>query len=88
MQAASNQLAPSGRVTGFPGFFDRAVTRLSAWRNSREYALELGVDEEALERYATGAISMYERSEIEPILVKCQWAMNYVARLAKAQRSA
>jgi hypothetical protein len=55
-------------------------------RGTRECALDLGVDEMALLRYASGAVSTYERQEIQNVLVRNEWAMNYVVRAVKDRR--
>ena len=88
MQAAANQPAPVGRGTSFPKLISQAIQGAETQRNSRDYALDHGVDKEALKRYATGAISVYERREIDAIVAKCRWAMDHVVSLVKARRPA
>jgi hypothetical protein len=52
----------------------------------RDYALDHGVDEKALEEYVSGACVLYRRKEIEAVLSRCDWAMKKVVEIIKAQR--
>jgi len=62
-------------------------SRLPEPRHTRTYALDFGIDEAALLRYTSGAVSTYERSEIEHIVARCNWALKQVVRSVKRRRS-
>lgn len=69
----------------FPEFLEEALSRGSPVRH-KQYSLDHGVDETALIRYANGAVSTYERSEVEAVLTKCDWARDFVVNLVKNKR--
>lgn len=71
----------------FGGMISKGWHKLAINRASRDYALDHGIDEQALEAYASGACSLYERKSIERLVCKCQWAMDYVTDLIKSRRS-
>lgn len=71
----------------FPALLEEAMRRVSSARSRRQYSLDHGVDETALIRYANGAVSTYERQEIQGVLSKCDWARNYVVNLVKNRRA-
>jgi hypothetical protein len=62
------------------------AARGSRFSDSRAYARDLGLDEPALLRYASGAVSMYERQEIEQLVLRCEWARDFVIDHMKRQR--
>ncbi len=68
----------------FPAFVDWLFSGGS--RSDRTYALDNGVDETALIRYANGAASAYERSEIQNIISRCRWAQQFVVDYVKQKR--
>jgi hypothetical protein len=70
----------------FPALLEEAMRQSSSARSRRQYSLDHGIDETALIRYANGAVSTYERREIEGVLTKCDWARNYVVDLVKNRR--
>ena len=75
--------------TTSPGSFESLVDTAMRGRrpqSERHYALDHGVDEPALSRYASGAVSVYERYEIECVIAKCVWARNYVVDLVRDSR--
>lgn len=55
-------------------------------RNTKQYALDLGVTEELLDRYVDGEIDEHERHSIQSVLCCCRWAMRYVTTMVKARR--
>lgn len=69
----------------FPELLTQAM-RGPGGRSSRQYALDHGVDEAALARYASGAVTVYERAEIQNVLTVNDWAMNFVVDLVKSRR--
>jgi hypothetical protein len=74
--------APAG--TTFEGLLTSA-TRHDA-RNSKNYALDHGVDETVLVRYANGAVSTYEHREIQSVIARCKWARDFVVDQVKRKR--
>lgn len=76
---------PSAHSLTFPEFLDYMMK--GGTRGTRDYALDHGVDETALARYASGAVSTYERQEIQNVLARCDWAREYVVNLVKRKRS-
>ena len=77
---------PEPETTSFPAFLTEVMQRGQSVRSQKHYALDHGVDEAALSRYASGAVSVYERQEIQNVLIRCDWARNYVIDLVKNQR--
>ena len=69
----------------FPELLTEAM-RGPRFRSSRQHALDHGVDEMALTRYAGGAVSASERAEIQNVLTSCDWAMKFVIDLVKSRR--
>ena len=72
--------------TEFVNLIDSLLPEVIRLRGSRDYALNRGVDEKALERYATGACSLYEREEIESVIAKNKWSRDYVVQYVKSRR--
>ena len=64
---------PAPKALDFTAF----LTEAFAARGSRTHATDYGVNETALLRYTSGAVSMYERKEIEGIIARNDWARNY-----------
>lgn len=72
--------------TGFVNLIGDILPEVAKFRGSRDYALDRGVDEKALERYATGACSLYEREEIESVIARNKWSLDYVVQYVKSRR--
>ncbi len=91
--SAGSPAAPHRPITqakdlgSFANLVAEAWPKLAEARNSRDYALDCGIDEQALEAYASGACSLYERKAVERLISKCQWAMTYLTDLVKSRRS-
>lgn len=83
---ALNTTSAGAEAPAFECFLGELLLNTKNWQIDRDYSLDLGVDEKALERYASGACSLYEREEIHQVLSKSKWAMNYVTNLVKSQR--
>ena len=80
MVAASPSCAPA--LT-----FEILVSQANRTRGTtRGHALDLGLDEQALARYVSGACSAYERTEIERSLLQCNWAMERVVEMMRSRR--
>ena len=77
--------APTTMPTRFEELVDTA-TRGRDYRQTRSFALDHGFDETALVQYATGAVAMYERKEIEAMITKCEWARRFVVEHIKKKR--
>lgn len=73
--------SPTTATMTFPEFMDYLAR--GGQRGTKGYALDRGVDEEALARYVRGAVSVYERVELQEIIVNCEWASAYVVHLMK-----
>jgi hypothetical protein len=84
LTATPSSPAKPGR-TAFENLVTDAMRGASQLRQ-RDYALDHGVDEQALVGYATGALSVYERKEIEQIIIRCEWARKFVVDHIKEQR--
>ncbi|MHC4180280.1 MAG: hypothetical protein ACYSWU_22475 [Planctomycetota bacterium] len=76
---------PASHSLTFPEFLDYLMK--GATRGTRSYALDHGVDEPALIRYANGAVTVYEREEIQDVLSRCAWARDYVVNYVKWKRT-
>jgi len=50
------------------------------------FALDHGVDHEALIRYANGAVSVYERAQINYVLARCERSRRTVVDLVRERR--
>jgi hypothetical protein len=75
----------SGTTTvSFPEFLDHLMK--GGTRGTRSYALDHGVDEAALARYTSGAVTVYERQEITNVISRNEWARSYVVNLVKQRR--
>jgi hypothetical protein len=83
MLSISPAASPSMSPEAFETFLATAVRQP---RTTRTYALDHGVDEPALLRYASGAVNMYERKEIEHVLIRCEWAQKFVVDHIKSTR--
>lgn len=75
-----SQLPP--KVDSFPELLNLVMTA----RDTRDHALELGVDETALIRYADGAVCDGEHRIITGVLAKNRWALSFVADRIKQRR--
>jgi len=78
--------APANPGRSFETLLSKAARRRQHVRSTRSYALDHGFDEQALVRYASGACGMYERSEIEALIGRCEWARQFVVKWIKQQR--
>lgn len=58
---------------------DTLLTEWANYRLSGEYAADIGLDSQALVRYATGACSVSERQMMESIISRCRWAQQFIA---------
>lgn len=79
-------LTATPETPSFPALLMEAAKFGTSVRSRKQYALDHGVDETALIRYANGAVSVYERREIESVLSRCDWARNFVVDLVKNRR--
>lgn len=77
---------PAMTSMSFPAFLEEAMLRGRSVRSQKTHALDLGVDEAALIRYANGAVSAYERTEIEHVIANCDWARKIVVNQVKNKR--
>jgi hypothetical protein len=77
---------PATTTMSFPAFVEEAMSRGRSVRSQKEHALDLGVDEAALIRYANGAVSAYERTEIQNVIANCDWAREIVINQVKNKR--
>jgi hypothetical protein len=66
--------------------FEALLTASLGVCETRDYALDLGIDETALIRYANGAVSMYRRREIQHVLLRNSWSRDYVVDYVKSKR--
>lgn len=55
-------------------------------RSMRTYALDHGVNEQALVRYTNGALSDDERETVIGMVARCKWAHEFVVALVKQRR--
>jgi hypothetical protein len=69
-----------------PTTFEDLLTRAARTTSLRTYALDYGVDDEALVRYTSGAVSDEERVTIEHVIGRCAWAQERVVALVKKRR--
>ena len=76
--------APATHSLTFPEFLDYVMR--GGERGTRSYSLDHGIDETALIRYANGAVSTYERQEIQEIISRCAWAREFVVNIVKQKR--
>ena len=86
--APQRPLSRDGNQIAFSNLITKAWPKLAESTGSRDYALDHGIDEKALEAYASGACSLYEHEEIERLVLKCEWAMTYLTDLIKSRRTA
>lgn len=77
--------APTIATMDFPTFLNTIMAN-GGTRATRGYSLDHGVDEEALVRYANGAVSVSEREEIEALIGRCAWARQTVVEYIKHKR--
>lgn len=70
----------------FSDLLTEVVKRGWTARSRKHYALDRGVNESALLRYADGAVSVYERVTFETVLLNCDWALNFVVDQVKSRR--
>ena len=85
----STSPAAAPRNTGrarFVKLIEETVPQIDEVRGTRAYALDFGIDEQALDDYVAGACSAYERKAVEHVLVRNRWAMNYVVSRVKEKR--
>lgn len=73
--------APTTRVS-FPELLNLAMTA----RDTRDHALDFGVDETALIRFADGAVCDEEHRKITGVLAKNNWALSFVSNYLKQKR--
>ena len=79
--------APPAPATGdFETTVEAAIRGFRGTHTTRTYAHDHGIDEQALVNYATGACTVYERREIENVLARCHWALDFVVKWVKQQR--
>jgi len=76
---------PTIATMDFPTFLTEIMAN-GGTRATRGYSLDHGVDEEALVRYANGAVSVSEREEIEGVIGRCAWARLTVDKYIKHKR--
>lgn len=69
----------------FERLFDLAF-RGPHYTGGHTYALDPGDDEKALSGYADGAVSVYERSQTQEVMVRCTWAMKFDVNRVKNRR--
>jgi len=69
----------------FETFLTTAIRQGRA-SETRGYALDHGVDETALVRYANGAVCDEERRDIEAVVSRNRWSREYVVDLVKSKR--
>ncbi len=81
---------PAGpAATSTPAHFETLLETAmrSDPRNTRDYALDFGVDEKALIRYADGAIcDEGERRSIERVVSRNRWSQNFIVERVKQKR--
>ena len=75
-------------ATASPTHFDSLVRQAVSLRGSlgRERALDMGVDETALLRYVSGAVSTYERGCISALAASNDWVLQQIVKLTKQKR--
>jgi hypothetical protein len=73
--------------TTTPTDFDNLLMDAMKLRGSRNHALDLGVTQEALFRYADGAVfDEGERQAIEHVVARCEWSRSLVVERVKSRR--
>ena len=77
-------MSPAATTPSFPEFLTSALQARGS--NDREIALDCGVNELALIRYASGAICDVERRHVEHIVSRNEWARGYVVEYVKQRR--
>jgi hypothetical protein len=77
---------PLSRAATQSPTFETLVNRAALHMGSRPYALDHGVDEQALIRYADGALSVSERDSVAGLLARCSWARKFVVGRVKKHR--
>ena len=77
-------LPVTATTVSFPMLVTASIT--SGVRDARTYALDYGVDEEALIRYANGAFCDEERQTIQGVIARNKWARNFVVNHVKRKR--
>ena len=78
---------PAPSNPGFTTFIADLMPKVRALRASREYALDYGITEQDLDRYAAGSCSTSDRQHIQHVLARCQWAVDHVIKRVREQRS-
>lgn len=71
--ASAAPTSPTSSVS-FPELLHLAQTA----RDTRDYALNLGIDESALVRYADGAVCDEEHRIITGVLAKNRWSLDFL----------
>lgn len=66
--------------------FAELLTRSRRYSNTRGSALDHGFNEQALLRYANGAVSDDERKHAEQIVLRNDWSCQFVVRHIKHRR--
>lgn len=87
MDTANPAPSQSGNSAGFTKLITEVMPGVAKFRASREYAIELGVDEQVLERFASRACSDYESRLVKEILIKNTWSRTYLVNLIKQRRT-
>lgn len=75
-------------ATASPTNFDSLIRQAVSLRGSHgeERALDMGVEETALLRYVSGAVSTYERGFINALAASNDWVLKQIVRLTKQKR--
>jgi len=73
--------APSSKTR-----FETLLTASLGTSGTRDHALDMGIDEPALIRYANGAVSVYRRQEIQNVILNNRWSREYVVDYVKSKR--
>ena len=76
---------PSVATMDFPTFLNTVMLH-GGLRNTKDYALDHGVDEAALVRFANGAASVYEHETIQRVVNNCEWARGFITSYIKSRR--
>ena len=71
----------------FENLVDESIRVCREQRHAAEHALNSGVDPESLIRYASGALSVSEREDVESLLSHSSWAMGRVIALVRSRRN-
>lgn len=83
LKAVSNTMNPDD----FHNFLAKSLNAFDIWTNSREYALDFGIDEQALERYISRACCVDEESTIQGLLLRNSWSLHFLIQKIENTRS-